>query len=183
MRDNQVPCSDIDHRYLGIVAAIEGVHEIAARHRTHQCAARVDDRPRLSSAEHRIVRDDLPWNFDYAVLGASSQFFSLFIDLDPMLATNYFRFNFTGNNHDSSNLGYFGPLFDNNVDGQYSFRLEEYTNTDRVAVVSRAEIEVVAGHGAAPLTATPEPATIGLLATGLIGLGGFVRRRRTPVEE
>jgi hypothetical protein len=37
-----------------------------------------------------------------------------------------------------------------------------------------AEVQV----NAVPVTATPEPATIGLLATGLVGFGAFFRRKR-----
>ncbi len=118
------------------------------------------------------------WNFDFAVTGGTGHYFTLFVDLDPSAGVDFTNstFKFTGDNQDSSNLGYLSP-FDPNADGQYSIRLEEFNNADRGQVLQEAEIEVVVGKGAG-LTATPEPATLGLFATGFVGLAGFARRRR-----
>lgn len=40
------------------------------------------------------------------------------------------------------------------------------------------DIEVMSYGQEPPTTVTPEPATVGLMATGLIGIAGFVRKRR-----
>ena len=43
---------------------------------------------------------------------------------------------------------------------------------------SQIDDNVILGAG----TVTPEPATLVLLGTGLLGLGGVVRRRRKSIE-
>jgi hypothetical protein len=113
------------------------------------------------------------WNFDFAVMGAAStDVFTLSIDNNPGTGTSFKTISFAGNLQDSSNEGYaFFQPFDPNANGLYTIRLEE-----NGVPTNLASINVQVGTGA-PVTATPEPASLALVATGLVGLGGVVRRR------
>ncbi|MEO7087100.1 MAG: PEP-CTERM sorting domain-containing protein [Gemmatimonadaceae bacterium] len=115
------------------------------------------------------------WNFDYftggVVAGGPVAFFRLTVVGDASTGfTTPMTFDWTGNNHDSTNGGYL-PGFDPFAPGVYSFDLAEYSNADRTRLVQQVAIKV-------DVTGTPEPASLALMSTGLLGLGGFVRRRK-----
>lgn len=63
-----------------------------------------------------------------------------------------------------------------------SFALTPYDNLEALLTYTQDDLASVASwSGAVTLstTATPEPATIGLVALGLVAIGGLARRRRT----
>jgi hypothetical protein len=119
------------------------------------------------------------WNVDYAILGGSSRsFYALILDLDPGSGVTPFTTFLSATGHDSFNYGYLGSLlFDPFKPATYTAVLGEMNGMDPSDLLHEVRANIVVGD-AGPVTATPEPASIALMATGLVGVGLFVRRRK-----
>ena len=130
---------------------------------------------------------DAQWNFDFAAVGDNFGLYSytVFYDTDPAvgngttgsfsipLCITGFPFCFI-NAQDSENLRFFDSTFDPTVNGQYEFDLVAY-NVDGLQSSSTQMFVDVGNVGAV----VPEPATMSLLAMGLVGLAGVKRRKRS----
>ena len=125
------------------------------------------------------------WNFDFFIGGERAKNYSyvLYYDFDPAVGTmvsDHGHIMLPANSQNSWNLGMpfldsntFGvqptyASFDPNAGGSYTFALLQLDASQ--AEVGRVAIDVV--------TATPEPATLTLMASGLFGIGFVARRRR-----
>jgi len=128
-----------------------------------------------------IAQQLATWNIDYYIGGntfGNPYVYTLLFDVDPSANENFKTVLLGANSQDSTNLGFnlaeffYSYSFDPSAIGQYSFILQA-TNMFTGSIVGKTSVLVnVAANQ------IPEPASLALVALGLMGVAAVSRRRK-----
>ncbi|MDB5254574.1 MAG: hypothetical protein JWL80_640 [Parcubacteria group bacterium] len=114
------------------------------------------------------------WNMDFYTDGAANSVFAIHLPTGSLVPV----IPLIGDNQDSWNIAMFFMGLDPNVARAFDFEVDEYTDLSFQTKIQSVDITVNAGS---QVVATPEPATFGLLGTGLLGIGFAARRRKQQI--